>query len=51
MAVNLIIGGSDDGGGGGVSKWGHKRGCEKEVRGGYFEQSIAKARRWSINNY
>lgn len=45
MAVNLIIRESDGGGGGGggVSKWGQKRGCEEEVRGGYFEQSITKA--------
>lgn len=42
MAVNLIIVESDDGGGR-VSKRGHKRGCGKEVRGGYFEESIAKA--------
>lgn len=50
MAVNSVIGESD-GGGGGVSKWDHERGCEEEVRGGYFEQSITKAGQWSINNY
>lgn len=41
-AVNLITGDSDGGGGGsGVGKRGSQK--SKEVRGGYFEQSITRA--------